>query len=84
MYLKNKIDEFFEIFPKVFTSKIKNWLKALAKNESKINYKNLFYKIIFPDGKFYGISFLKTSGDFFKKIDTLYSLLEDLELEKRL
>ena len=78
------MDELFENYPKVFTSKIKNWLKALAKNESKINYKNLFYKIIFPDGKFHGISFLKKSGGFLKKIDTLYSLLEDLELEKRL
>ena len=75
VYLENKIDELFEMYPNSFNSKSKISLKALVKNENKINYKNLSYKKLFPWGKFHGISFLKKYG-------TLYSLLKDLVTRK--
>ena len=45
------------MYPKSFTSKSKTLSKTLAKNENKINYKNLLYKILLPDGTFHEISF---------------------------
>ena len=46
-----------------------------AENEKKKKYKNMSYKIMFPDDKYQKISFLKKCG-------TLYSLLEDLVTRK--
>ena len=71
MYLENKIDELFEMYPKSFTSQGKKLLKIFAKSENKIDYKNLLYKLLFPDSKFHIINFLK-------KYSTLFSLLEIL------
>ena len=70
------------MYPNSFNSKRKTSLKTLVKNENKINYKNLSYKILFPDVKFHEISFLKKYGSFLKKYGTLYSLLEDLVTRK--
>ena len=39
VYLEDKIDELFEMYPKSFTSQSKTLLRKLAKNENKINYK---------------------------------------------
>ena len=41
VYLENKIDQLFKMHPNSFNKKIKNLLNTLAKNENKINYKNL-------------------------------------------
>ena len=46
-------------------------MKRFAKNKNKINYKDLSYKLLFPDSKFQIINFLK-------KYDTLSSFLEGL------
>ena len=59
------------MYPKSFNKQSKTLLKTVAKNECKINYKNLFYKIPLLDGTFHENSFLK-------KFDTLFSLLKDL------
>ena len=37
----------------------KSLLNTPVKNENKINYKNLSYKILLLDGTFHAISFLK-------------------------
>ena len=58
-----------------FDEESKNSLKTLAKNENKINYKNLSYKILLPGGKVHIFNFLKKYG-------TLFSLLEDLITRK--
>ena len=63
------------MYPKSFDSLRKSLLKIFAKNENKISYKNLSYKVLFPDSKFHIINFLK-------KYDTLFSLLEDLVTRK--
>ena len=63
------------MYPSSFNEQSKSSLKTFAKNENKINYKNLSYKVLLPDTKFYEISFLKKYG-------TLYSLLEDLVTRK--
>ena len=39
VYLEDKIDELFEMYPKSFNSQSKTLLRKLAKNENKINYK---------------------------------------------
>ena len=75
VHLKDKTYKLFETYPKAFNKQSKTLLKALAKNENKINYKYLSYKIMLFDGKFHEISFLKEYG-------TLYSLLEDLVTRK--
>ena len=41
VYLKDKIDELFEMYPKSFNKLSKTPLKTVAKNEYEINYKNL-------------------------------------------
>ena len=64
MYLEDKKDEWFKMYPSSFTSQGNKLLKILGNNENKIDYKNLF-----PDSTFYIISFLKKCG-------TLSSLLE--------
>ena len=75
VYLENKIDKLFEIYPKSFTIQSKKLLKALAENENKIDYKNLSFKILLLDGTFHEFTF-------FKKYGTLYSLLEILVTKK--
>ena len=70
-YLKDKIDELFEMYPNSFTSQWKKLLKILANNENKIDYKNLSYKILFPDSTFH-------TDNFSKKYGPLSSLLEGL------
>ena len=42
VYLEDKIDELFGIYPNSFDKRSKALLSTLAKNENKINYKNLF------------------------------------------
>ena len=37
LYLKNKIDKFFEIYPKFLTGKNRTLLKSIADNENKIS-----------------------------------------------
>ena len=75
VYLKNKIDELFEMYPKFF-DKISNvLLKTIAKNESSINYRNLSYKILVVKGEL-------REFNFFKKYGTLYSLLKNLVTTK--
>ena len=69
MYLEDKIDELFELYLNSFDKKSKALLNTLAKNENKINYKNLSYRILLSDGKFHEFNF-------FKKYGTLYDLLE--------
>ena len=76
VYLEGKIDELFEIYPGSFDKKNKALLNTLAKNEDKINYKNLSYIILLLDGKFNIIIF------FLKKYGTLSSLMEDLVTTK--
>ena len=68
---KDKIEELFKMYPNSFDIRSKGSLKPFVKNENKINYKYLSYKVLFPDGILHEISFLKTYG-------TLYSFLEDL------
>ena len=45
VYLNHKINKLFEMYPTSFTSNSKALLNVLAKNENKINCKNLSYKI---------------------------------------
>ena len=45
VYLEDKIDELFAMYPNSFDKKSKALLNTLAKNENKINYKNLTYRI---------------------------------------
>ena len=75
VYLRDEIDELFEIYPNSFDKKSKSLLSTLAKNESSINYKNLSYKILILNGVF-------DEFNFFKKYGTLYSLLKDLVTRK--
>ena len=51
-----------ELYPNFFTSQGKNSLKTLAKNENRIDYKNLSYKILFTNDRFHVIKFLKLVG----------------------
>ena len=71
VYLKDEIDELLEMHPNSFDKKSKTLLKTLANIEYKIDYKNLSYKILFPNDRFHEISILKKYG-------TLYSLSEGL------
>ena len=59
VYLENKIDKLFEIYPKSFTIQSKKLLKALAENENKIDYKSLSFKILLLDGTFHEFNFFK-------------------------
>ena len=72
-YLEDKIYELFEMYSNSFNKESKTLLKTLARNENKVNYQNLPYRILLLDGKFQEISFLKKYG-------TLYNLLEDIFL----
>ena len=71
VYLEGKIDELFKRYPNSFGKKSKALLNTLVKNENKINYKNLSYRILSSDVKFHEFNF-------FKKCGTLYDLLENL------
>ena len=75
VYPRDGIDKLFEMYPKSFKKQSKSFLKTAEKIENKTNYKNLSKKILFFDGRFHQISFLK-------RYDTLYSLLEDLVTRK--
>ena len=75
VYLEDKIDQMFEIYPNSFDTKSKALLDTRANIESKINYRNLFYKTLLPNDKFHEFNFFKKYGD-------LYSLLEDLVPKK--
>ena len=63
------------MYPDSFDKKSKSLLNTLTKNESSINYKNLFYKILLLNGVFHEFNF-------FKKYGTVYSLLKDLVTRK--
>ena len=63
------------MYPKSFTSQRKKLLEIFAENDDKIRYKNLSYKILFPDSTFHIINFLN-------KYVTLFSLLEGLVTRK--
>ena len=54
VYLEDGIDQLFEAYPKSFDKKSKSLLNTLVKNEHKVNYKNMSYKMLFPDGRFDG------------------------------
>ena len=45
VYLENKIDKLFEMYPRSFNKQSKTLLTTVAKNECKINYKNLLTKL---------------------------------------
>ena len=47
------------MYPKFLNKQSKTLLKRLAKNENKMNYRKLPYKILVSDGRFHKISFLK-------------------------
>ena len=57
--------------PILLIKKSKALLNTLAKNENKINYTNLSYRILLSNGKFHEFNFYKRYG-------TLYDLLENL------
>ena len=59
MWLRDEIDELFEMYPNSFNKKSKSLLNTVAKNESSINYKDLSYKILLLNGVFYEFNFLK-------------------------
>ena len=65
VYLKDKIDELIEMYPKSFANEGKKSLNTLAYNEEKIDYKDLSYKILFPDSTFHIINFLERYGTLF-------------------
>ena len=65
--LKDRLDNIFENFGSNFNSTGKKFLEKLAKDEKKIDYKNLFFNI---DNK----SVVK-SVDFVEEIGTFYDLL---------
>ena len=71
VYLEDKKDELFEMYPNSSDKKNKALLNTRARNENKINYKNLSYRILLCDGKFDDLNF-------FKKYGALYDLLENL------
>ena len=62
MYLEDKTDKLFDMYPKFVNKQSKTLLNTPVKNENKINYKNLSYKILLLDGTFHEISFLKKYG----------------------
>ena len=64
VYLGDKVDELFEMYPESFTGQGKKLLKMFAKNENRIDYKNLSYKLLFPDSKFHIIDFGKNMALF--------------------
>ena len=63
------------MYPNYLNKKSKTPLKEIAKNECKINCKNLSYQIMLLDGTFHEISFSKKYG-------TSCSLLKDLVTKK--
>ena len=75
VYLEDKIDQLFEMYPNSFDKESKALLNTLAKNENKINYKILTYRILLSYGKFHEFNFLK-------KYSTLYNLMENLVTKK--
>ena len=69
VHLEDKIDELFEMYPNSFDKKRKALLNTLAKNENKINYKNLTYRILLSDGKIYEFNFSKNYGTLYDFIN---------------
>ena len=65
----------FKIYIKSFNKQSQTLVKTITKNENKINYNNLSYKILLLDNTFHEVSFLKKYGSF-------YSLLENLVTRK--
>ena len=61
--------------PILLIKKNKALLNKLAKNENKINYKNLSYRILLSSGKFHEFNF-------YKKYGTLYDFLENVVTKK--
>ena len=59
VYLEDKIDELFEMYPNSFDKKNKALLNTVVKNENEINYKNLSYRILLSDGRFQDFNFFK-------------------------
>ena len=78
VYLEERIDKLFKIYPKYFNTKSKVVLEKLKLKENEVDYKNLFYKIYFSDKD--NVVFHKTN--FVKKYGTLYGLLEGLVTRK--
>ena len=77
VYLRDRMNKLFEIYPKSFNKKSINFLEILARNEG-IDYKNLSYKIVFYDetvAKSHEISSLKNFG-------TSYGFLKNLVTSK--
>ena len=75
IYVRDEIDELFEMYPNSFDKKSKSLLNTIDKNESSINYKSLSYKTLLLNGVFHEFNC-------FKKYGTLYSLLKDLGTRK--
>ena len=71
MYLEDKTDELFGMYPNSFDKRSKALLNKIEKIERKINYKNLSDRILLSNGKFHEFNF-------FKKYSTLYDLLENI------
>ena len=59
VYLEDKIDESFEMYPNSFDERSKALLNTLAKNENRINYKNLSYRILLSMVNFMNLIFSK-------------------------
>ena len=72
VYLEDKL---FEMYPNSFDKKSKALSNTPAKNENKINYKNISHRILLSNRKFHEFNFLKKCG-------TLYYLLENLVAKK--
>ena len=78
VYLKQRTNKSFKLYPKSFDNRSIILLKILAKNENKIDYKDLSYKMLFSEEnivKSHEINFLEKYG-------MLYDLLEDLVTSK--
>ena len=74
VYLEDKIDELFKMYPNSFDKKSKALLNTLTKNENKILEFLESYRILLSDSKLREF--------IFKKFGTLYSLLENLVTKK--
>ena len=60
VYLEDKIDELFEMYPNSFDKKSKALLNTLAKNENKSNYKHfILTEFYYPMVNFMNLIFSK-------------------------
>ena len=59
VYLKDKIDKLFEMYPKFFTNQNKTSLTSIAKNESSINYKNSSHEFLLSNGRPHKLNFFE-------------------------